>query len=95
MKREPNPLYDTLEEREEALCLPGPPEEVEMSRLERAALEIHKLLWDNTGDTGDWPIAIKCDADVEERLVAALNELRGAAEEVSPGCAPWPPVLTP
>jgi hypothetical protein len=66
-----------------------------MTRLERAALEIHQILWNNIGETDDWPIAVRCDADLEDRFILALYELRAAAEEVSPGCAPWPVVLTP
>lgn len=65
-----------------------------MTRLELAALEIHKLLWNNIGETDDWPIAVRCDADLEGRLILALNELRDAAEEVLPGSGAWPPVLT-
>ena len=61
-----------------------------MSRLEKAAIEIHSVLWNNTGHTDDWPIQIQCDDEILNRFTAALNELRNAAEEAKPGIGAWP-----
>lgn len=61
-----------------------------MTRLEQAAVELHDILWNNTGDNDDWPIAIRCDEELEDRFVEALNELGDAIEEVKPGSKRWP-----
>ena len=62
-----------------------------MSRLELAALELQRILWNNIGINHDWPIRVECDDDdLEDRLILALNELRDASEEVEPGIGRWP-----
>jgi hypothetical protein len=61
-----------------------------MTRLEKAAIEVHTVLWNNTGETEDWPITIQCDDDILDRFSSAMNELRDAAEEVEPGIGAWP-----
>ena len=47
-------------------------------------------MWNNTGDTADWPIQIICDEEILDRFSDAVNELRNAAEEVEPGIGAWP-----
>ena len=61
-----------------------------MSRLEQAGIRLHKLLWNNTGSTEDWPITLRLDEDVHDAVVDALNELSDAVEERCPGSSPWP-----
>lgn len=62
-----------------------------MTRLEKAALEVHRAIWWNVGGTADWPIQIMYnDGDTWDRMAMALNELRDAAEEVEPGIGAWP-----
>jgi hypothetical protein len=51
---------------------------------------VHTVLWNNTGDTADWPIQIICDEEILDRFSDAVNELRNAAEEVEPGIGAWP-----
>jgi hypothetical protein len=61
-----------------------------VSRLEKAALEIHRVLWNNTGHTDEWPIQIQCDDEILTCFADAMNELRNAAEEAEPGIGAWP-----
>lgn len=61
-----------------------------MTRLEKAALEVHRVLWNNTGYTDEWPIKIECDDAILAEFTDCMNELRNAAEEVEPGIGAWP-----
>ena len=61
-----------------------------MSRLEQAAINLHKVLWHNTGDTEDWPIMLKVDEEIHDELIAALNELFNAVEKIDVSLVPWP-----
>jgi hypothetical protein len=61
-----------------------------MTRLEEAAIKVHEILWNNVGSSDEWPIAIRCDEAIEDRLIDALGELGNAIEEVKPGSKPWP-----
>lgn len=54
-------------------------DEARQSRLSllNAAKNLHDILWDNVGDTADYPIEIKGDCEeTVGRLIAALNVLR-------------------
>lgn len=67
-----------------------------MTAIEQAAIELHTILWESVGDTGDWPIRIEYDdgdEEVAERFCQALNSLRIAIKEVYPDHAPWPLVV--
>ena len=61
-----------------------------MTRLEKAAAQLHALIWINMGSSDEWPIQIQCDEELQDRLIAALGELGDALEEVAPGSKPWP-----
>jgi hypothetical protein len=61
-----------------------------VTRLEEAAIRVHEILWNNTGDNDDWPISFRCDDTIHDELIDALNELGDAIEEVKPGSMPWP-----
>lgn len=61
-----------------------------MSRIEKAALELHRIIWHNTGSTDEWPIVFKMDDWIHDQVVDALNELHDAIEEKHPGSSPWP-----
>jgi len=65
-----------------------------MSRLELAAIKVHQIFWNNTGETRDWPIMIKVDDELYDELADALNELGEAVEELCPGSSPWPVKIT-
>ena len=62
----------------------------EMTRIETAAIWFHRLLWENTGHTDEWPINLKVDEEIHHEVVNAFNELHDAIEERLPGSAPWP-----
>ena len=61
-----------------------------MSRLEKAAIDFHGLIWNNTGSTDDWPIQLKLDDEIHDKVVDAINELHDAILEIDPGLVPWP-----
>ena len=61
-----------------------------MTRIEKAAIGFHKLIWHNTGSTDEWPIQLKLDEEIHDEVVDALNELHDAIEEKIPGSCPWP-----
>jgi hypothetical protein len=61
-----------------------------MTRIEDAAIDLHRLLWNNTGSSDEWPIQIKCDNEFLEPLMSAMNELGAAVKEVCPETMPWP-----
>jgi hypothetical protein len=61
-----------------------------MTRLEEAAIRVHKLFWNNTGETADWPIRILTDKEIYNEFADTMNELGDAVEEVKPGSKPWP-----
>ena len=66
-----------------------------LSRLEKAALRLHEILWNNTGTShewpsDEWPIAIKVDDDLIDAFIAALNELSNAVAEVDHNATSWP-----
>jgi hypothetical protein len=61
-----------------------------MTRLENAAIRLHRFLWNNVGDSDDWLVTIKCADALRNELVDALNELGAAVEEVQPGSNKWP-----
>lgn len=61
-----------------------------MTRIETAAFELHRLFWENTGDTDEWPIKIDADDEIYDKVAGALNELHDAIEEKFPGSNPWP-----
>jgi len=61
-----------------------------MTRLEEAAIRVHEILWNNTGETSDWPIRILTSNDIHAEFCAAIDELGDAVEEVKPGSKPWP-----
>ena len=61
-----------------------------MTRIEKAAIELHELLWNYTGASDEWPITLKADDTMHDRLVDVLNELGEAVEEVKPNSKPWP-----
>jgi hypothetical protein len=61
-----------------------------VTRLEEAAIRLHQIVWQNTGDSADWPINFQCDEELQDEFIGALNELGDAVEEVRPGSKPWP-----
>jgi hypothetical protein len=63
-----------------------------VSRLEEAAIRLHEIIWKNVGENADWPINFRCDEELEDEFIGALNELGNAVEEVKPGSKPWPVV---
>lgn len=61
------------------------------TRLEKAAIDLHTILWRNVGSTTDWPIRIEYDDDaVYNGFVDAMNELYEAIKEIDPALVPWP-----
>lgn len=61
-----------------------------MTNIEKAAMRVHKLFWNNTGNSDEWPIQIKADDDIYDEVADALNGLFEAIEEKYPGSCPWP-----
>ena len=53
-------------------------------------MELHQVLWNNTGSTDDWPITLKVDPEMHDDLIHALNELSEAIREIDPDLVPWP-----
>ena len=60
-----------------------------MTRLEEAAIKLHKVIWQNTGND-DWPIQILLDDSIHDEAIGAFNELFDAVKEVQPDACPWP-----
>jgi hypothetical protein len=58
-----------------------------LTRLEKAAIQFHELIWRNSGYTDDWPIEIMLDADIINEWALRINELRDAIREVRPNAA--------
>jgi hypothetical protein len=72
---------------------PGEVPRTNMTAIEKAAIELHTVLWETVGDTADWPIKIQYDDSASgneaiDRLLAALNDLRDAIRLVDPNYAP-------
>jgi hypothetical protein len=42
--------------------------------LEQAAINLHDFIWENAGDTEDWPIHLSGDA--VDDLISLLNKLQ-------------------
>ena len=62
-----------------------------MTAIEQAAIELHTILWENVGDTGDWPIRIEYDdgdEEVAERFCQALNSLGLRSRKSIPSTLP-------
>jgi hypothetical protein len=60
------------------------------SRLEKAAIRVHELLWHNIGQSAEWPIRLLIDNELYDEFADVMNELSDAVEEVKPGSKPWP-----
>jgi hypothetical protein len=52
-----------------------------MSAIEKAAKELHAILWNNVGENDDWPIQITCDDALANRFCQAINALHQAILE--------------
>lgn len=61
-----------------------------MTKIEKAAIKLHSVIWNNTGTTDEWPIQMKVDAEIHDNVVDALNGLHDAIEEYDPKLVPWP-----
>ena len=61
------------------------------TEIEKAAVELHEILWQNLGETDDWPLRIiYSDDETAERFCDVLNTLRNAIREKLPDHAPSP-----
>jgi hypothetical protein len=62
-----------------------------MTAIEKAAIELHTVLWKSVGDNDDWLLKIEySDGQAADRLADAFNALTNAIHAEYPHLPKWP-----